>query len=204
MFYLFIYCLLFLGNLWCQLVSVNFLGLVPAEIYHKMERPGANLHEYSVTLGPLQVQIISGLPSKVKDLIRLIKYWEDEKMKVYIFPFFIVFHIYFVHEDIAVLLPAIFCRICTGWSAVLILKLHKRNQIHFFYFFSQCEIKIGQVLTRWSWWYWTPGTRLGVQKTSKCCERYMQCCSPWWIIGSSAWSFPVRWNILQQCYGRGV
>lgn len=95
-------------------MSVNFSGLVPAEIYHKMERPGANLHEYSVTLGPLQVQIISGLPSKVKDLIRLIKYWEDEKMKVYIFPFFIVFHIYFVHEDIAVLLPAIFCRICTG------------------------------------------------------------------------------------------
>ncbi|XP_052807888.1 2'-5'-oligoadenylate synthase 1-like [Mya arenaria] len=62
-------------------VDLLEIGVIPKEIYDKMSRPGANIHEYSVTLGPLQVEIIKALPAKVKDLIRIIKYWEDVKMK---------------------------------------------------------------------------------------------------------------------------
>lgn len=63
-------------------LNVFDTGVLPVAVYEQMNRPGADIHEYSVTLGPLQVEIISALPTKVKDLIRLVKYWEDEKMKV--------------------------------------------------------------------------------------------------------------------------
>ncbi|WAR07650.1 OAS1-like protein [Mya arenaria] len=35
-------------------VDLLEIGVIPKEIYDKMSRPGANIHEYSVTLGPLQ------------------------------------------------------------------------------------------------------------------------------------------------------
>lgn len=37
---------------------------------------------YSAALSPLQVEFVSGVPTKVKTLIRLIKYWKKTEFKV--------------------------------------------------------------------------------------------------------------------------
>ncbi|KAH3834269.1 hypothetical protein DPMN_107590 [Dreissena polymorpha] len=56
-------------------------GMAPDQVLDQMQGPEVDKHLYSVTLAPLQVEVIQALPTKVKDLIRIIKYWEDVKMK---------------------------------------------------------------------------------------------------------------------------
>lgn len=53
-----------------------------ARIYEEMGHVSTDMiHEYSVTLAPEQLDIISGLPTKVKNLIKLIKFWKDTELK---------------------------------------------------------------------------------------------------------------------------
>ncbi|XP_053394158.1 2'-5'-oligoadenylate synthase 2-like [Mercenaria mercenaria] len=66
------------------LPAVDLLGLgySPAAVFRKMEGASKDtIHEYSVTLAPLQLEIISPLPAKIKNLIKLVKYWKNKKLK---------------------------------------------------------------------------------------------------------------------------
>ncbi|XP_045160340.2 2'-5'-oligoadenylate synthase 1-like [Mercenaria mercenaria] len=63
-------------------VDLLELGYSPVEVYRKMrDVSSSTIHEYSVSLSPLQLEIISALPTKVKSLIKLVKYWKDKKLK---------------------------------------------------------------------------------------------------------------------------
>ncbi|KAH3834300.1 hypothetical protein DPMN_107620 [Dreissena polymorpha] len=65
------------------LLGIDLLdrGMVPDHVFDQMQGPDVDTHLYSVTLGPLQVEVMQALPTQVKDLIRIVKYWEDVKMK---------------------------------------------------------------------------------------------------------------------------
>ncbi|WAR27463.1 OAS3-like protein [Mya arenaria] len=52
------------------------------EVYRKMTGSDASVKDfYSASLAPLQTELVRNLPTKVKSLIRLIKYWNKEKVK---------------------------------------------------------------------------------------------------------------------------
>jgi len=63
-----------------------FLILDPEQrntVYQKMLTGDQNLSAYySACLAPLQIALVRDLPTKVKSLIRLIKYWNKDKVKV--------------------------------------------------------------------------------------------------------------------------
>lgn len=62
-------------------VDLIGLGKKPKQIYKLMGESSDLIHEFSVSLAPLQLKVIKDLPTKVKSLITLIKYWKDEKLK---------------------------------------------------------------------------------------------------------------------------
>ncbi|XP_053391605.1 2'-5'-oligoadenylate synthase 1A-like [Mercenaria mercenaria] len=63
-------------------VDLLEIGNVPSDVYRMMKGVADSIiHEYSVSLAPLQLDIIGELPTKVKSLIKLIKYWKDKKLK---------------------------------------------------------------------------------------------------------------------------
>ena len=65
-----------------KLISA-YTGNTTEQIFQKMKYASKeNIHEYSVSLAPLQLEIIKPLPAKVKSLIKLMKYWKDKKLKV--------------------------------------------------------------------------------------------------------------------------
>jgi len=52
-------------------------------VYQKMLTGDKNISAYySTCLAPLQIALVRDLPTKVKSLIRLIKYWNKDKVKV--------------------------------------------------------------------------------------------------------------------------
>ena len=52
-------------------------------VYQKMLTGDQNISAYfSACLAPLQIALVRDLPTKVKSLIRLIKYWNKDKVKV--------------------------------------------------------------------------------------------------------------------------
>ncbi|WAR27467.1 OAS1-like protein [Mya arenaria] len=58
------------------------LEVILNEVYQKMIGPDAYIKDfYSASLAPLQTELVRDLPTKVKSLIRLIKYWNKEKVK---------------------------------------------------------------------------------------------------------------------------
>ncbi|KAH3771832.1 2'-5'-oligoadenylate synthase 1-like [Dreissena polymorpha] len=59
-------------------------GMVPDHVFDQMQGPDVDVHLYSVTLTPLQIEVIQALPTQVKDLIRIVKYWGDVKKGVYV------------------------------------------------------------------------------------------------------------------------
>lgn len=65
------------------LIFFYITGYTLDDIFKKMRTASpTNIHEYSVSLAPVQLEIISPLPTKVKSLIKLVKYWKNEKLKV--------------------------------------------------------------------------------------------------------------------------
>ena len=61
---------------------VIIAGMVPDHVFDQMQGPDVDVHLYSVTLTPLQIEVIQALPTQVKDLIRIVKYWGDVKKGV--------------------------------------------------------------------------------------------------------------------------
>ena len=54
------------------------------EIYAEMAPVSLDTKEYySAALAPLQIQFVSRIPTKVKNLIRLTKYWRKTDFEVY-------------------------------------------------------------------------------------------------------------------------
>ncbi|KAL4228409.1 2'-5'-oligoadenylate synthetase [Mactra antiquata] len=63
-------------------VDLTGMGVPLRDIYDRMKQADRKLiHEYSVTLSQLQLDIIKPLPTKVKSLIRVLKYWRNNKLK---------------------------------------------------------------------------------------------------------------------------
>lgn len=57
-------------------------GCSTDDIFRKMASASpTDIHEYSVSLAPIQLEIIKQLPPKVKSLITLIKYWKEKYLK---------------------------------------------------------------------------------------------------------------------------
>ena len=61
------------------------------EIYAEMAAASSfyTREYYSAALAPLQIQFVSRLPAKVKNLIRLMKYWRKTDFEVYIYNFYL-------------------------------------------------------------------------------------------------------------------
>lgn len=49
---------------------------------------------YSAALAPLQIEFVSGVPTKVKTLIRLLKYWRKTEFQVIMFHHCTTIYIY--------------------------------------------------------------------------------------------------------------
>jgi len=53
------------------------------EVFQKMKEADNNIKEfYSPCLAPLQIELIKTLPTQLKSVIRLMKYWKKEALSV--------------------------------------------------------------------------------------------------------------------------
>ena len=68
----------------------DFLGGQTAglrETYSKMENEASLRKYYAKSLAKIQVQFVKPMPARVKDLIRLLKYWKyTEEVCIYVPP----------------------------------------------------------------------------------------------------------------------
>lgn len=67
-------------------VFVSFIVESRTHVYKEMASSSPAAREYySAALAPLQIEFVSGVPTKVKTLIRLIKYWRKTEFQVTLF-----------------------------------------------------------------------------------------------------------------------
>lgn len=63
--------------------SISLISETKTDIYKEMESlSDCEKGYYSAALAPLQVEFVARAPTKVKTLIRLIKYWRKTEFKV--------------------------------------------------------------------------------------------------------------------------
>ena len=60
------------------------------EIYKEMDLEPRFQHFYSAALAPLQIDFVSKVPPKVKNLIRLLKFWKKTEFEVSILGFLLI------------------------------------------------------------------------------------------------------------------
>ena len=72
-----------------------YISMLPLEslreIYKEMDSEPCFRHFYSAALAPLQIDFVSQVPPKVKNLILLMKFWKKTGFEVSIFGFFAYF-----------------------------------------------------------------------------------------------------------------
>ena len=66
------------------IIQTCLLTVSREEIYAEMVPASLDTKKYySAALAPLQIQFVSRIPTKVKNLIRLTKYWRKTDFEVY-------------------------------------------------------------------------------------------------------------------------